>query len=601
MSSTDSLAGDATTGLTRRGTRIAIKGMSRQKAMFGLAVALSTLFGVMTVADAWVLRWATDNAIVPAFEEHDAVTAATWIAALLFLVSATLRMFGVIGRRLIGGVVYYRLVRDDRLRVTRQYVRLPLSWHQRHSAGQLLSNANADVEATWGVFMPLPMAIGTLAMLVTAVVTMFAADPVLTIVGLIAFPLMFIANAAYQRWQGPRTALAQSLRGDISGVAHESFDGALVVKSLGREDAETERFKNVSENLRDANVAVGTTRAVFDPIIEALPNLAVLAVLWIGVTRVASGAAEAGAVVQIAFLFTVVAMPVRSFGWVLGELPRSVVGHDRVSAVLTADIRDESGTMSLPGAGPLELRVSDVCHHHADQPETPVLCDVSFEVPAGSVTALVGSTGSGKSTMISLLAGLVPATDGRIELNGVDLADLQRSEITNNIALVPQATFIFDATVRSNVALDRDVSDDAIWEVLERVRARTFVEALPDGLDTVLGERGTSLSGGQRQRLALARALIRDPRLLLLDDATSALDPRVEQDILRSLAAGHESPTMVVVAYRKATISLADEVVFIADGRIEDRGSDAELRARSSRYRDLVDAYDQAREETDDE
>ncbi len=601
MTATDSLGGTGTDGLTRRGFVVMGRGIARQKQVFVWATLASLLFGVMTVADAWVLGWVTDHVITPSFREGQVRTEALWVGVGLFLGAAVLRTVGVIGRRLLGGVVFFRLVRDDRLRVTRRYLQLPLRWHHRHPTGQLLSNANADVEATWGVFMPLPMAIGTLAMLVAAVVTMVLADAVLTVVGLVVIPLLFVANAVYQRWQGPRIALAQSLRGEVSTVAHESFDGALVVKSLGREADETARFRAASERLRDANVAIGRIRAVFDPVIEALPNLAVLAVLLIGAWRVSSGGADAGDVVQVAYLFTVIGMQIRSFGWVLGELPRAVVGWDRVSTVLGDRDVMPYGDHDVPGTSPVTLTVEHLDYSHPDEPDTAVLRDLSFTVPAGTVTAVVGSTGSGKSTLASLVTRLVDPDSGAVRLDDRDARDLSQRSLTRTMALVPQSTFLFDDTVRANVVLDLDVPDERLWEVLQIVQADRFVAALPDGLDTELGERGTSLSGGQRQRLALARALVRDPRVLVMDDATSALDPEVEQRILRALAGRSGSPTTVVVAYRKATIALADEVVLLEDGRIADRGTDAELRARSAAYRHLVDAYDQAREEVDHE
>ena len=597
----DSLGGGGTEHLTRRGFAVMGRGIARQKLMFTWAALASLLFGVMTVADAWVLGWATDHVITPSFEAGSVTASTLWTGAGLFLLAAFLRTVGVIGRRLLGGVVFYRLVRDDRLRVTRRYLQLPLRWHHRHPAGQLLSNANADVEATWSVFMPLPMALGTIAMLVAAIVTMVAADPVMTVVGLVVIPLLFVANAVYQRWQGPRIALAQSLRGDVSTVAHESFDGALVVKSLGREADETARFRAASERLRDAAIGIGRVRAIFDPVIEALPNLAVLAVLLLGAWRVNGGSADAGDVVQVAYLFTVIGMQIRSFGWVLGELPRAVVGWDRVSRVLDEDEAMDYGTASVPGAGPVPLEVEHLDYSHPDEPDTAVLRDIGFTVPAGSVTAIVGGTGSGKSTLTSLVTRLVDPDAGTVRIGGVDARQLSQRELTRAVALVPQSTFLFDDTVRANVVLDLDVPDERVWEVLRLVQADRFVAALPDGLDTQLGERGTSLSGGQRQRLALARALVRDPRVLVMDDATSALDPEVEQRILRALADRDGSPTTVVVAYRKATIALADEVVLLDQGRVADRGTDAELRARSAEYRNLVDAYDQAREEVDHE
>ena len=582
----------------RRGFGLMWRGMREQPLFVSISVIGSVVFGFMTVADAWVLGWATDHAIRPSFESGDVATAALWTSALLFIGVAILRALGVIARRLIGGIVVYRLMASTRRKVTRQYLALPMSWHHRHPTGQLLSNANADVEATWFIFMPLPMAIGVVAMLVAAVVAMVAADLVLTLVGLVVFPALFAINVVYQRWLSPRVTRAQALRGDLSSIAHESFDGALVVKSLGREADETARFEAKARELRDANIAVGRIRGVFDPILEALPNIAVLLVIVLGVQRVASGAADPGDVVQVAFLFTVVAFPVRAIGWLLGEIPRSVVGWGRVDQVLQATGSMPYGAGDVPGQGAVRLEIDDLSYRFDDS-EHDVLSGVDLTVEPGTVTAVVGSTGAGKSTLTSLLVRLVDPHHGSIRLDGVDLHDLTHAALADAVAVVPQATFLFDDSVRENVTLSADVSDDDVWDALRTVQADGFVAALPHGLDSQLGERGTTLSGGQRQRLALARALVRKPRLLVLDDATSALDPEVEQRILRALAeqtAGGEGPTVVVVAYRKATIALADEVVLLSGGRVAARGTHTELTESSEAYRDIVDAYDQARE-----
>ncbi|MGA8852265.1 MAG: ABC transporter ATP-binding protein [Aeromicrobium sp.] len=584
--------------MTRRGMRLLGHGIRQQKFLFTVSALGSMLYGAMTVADAWVLGWATDHVIRPSFESGEVVRGSLVAAVLLFIGVAILRAAGVVARRLIGGLVYYRLVASHRRLVTRKYLALPMSWHHRHPTGQLLSNANADVEAAWAVFMPLPMAVGVIAMLVAALGAMFAADVVLTLVGLIVFPALFVINVFYQRWLSPRVARAQSLRGDLSAVAHESFDGATVVKSLGRESDETERFAASTHELRDANIAVGRVRSVFDPLLEALPNFGILLVIVLGVGRVASGAADPGDVVQVAYLFTVVAFPVRAIGWVLGELPRSVVGWDRVESVLTATGSMDYGTADVPGTGAVELRLDQVSFRYHDA-DIDVLQHLDLQVPAGSVTAVVGSTGSGKSTITSLLVRLVDPTEGTIRLDNVALPELGHAELADVVAVVPQSTFLFDDSVRENITLGRDIPDENVWAALRTVQADGFVSALGRGLDAQLGERGTTLSGGQRQRLALARALVRHPRLLVLDDATSAVDPEVEQRILQALAqqtAGGSGPTVLVVAYRKATIALADDVVLLDGGRVVEHGTHHELVERSGAYRDIVDAYDHARE-----
>jgi ATP-binding cassette subfamily B protein len=583
--------------VTGRGFALLARGIREQRLLFSLSVIGSVLYGAMTVADAWVLGWATDHVIRPSFARGDMTEGALAIAIALFLAVAVLRALGIIGRRLIGGIVFYRLIADYRRKVTRKYLILPMSWHHRHPTGQLLSNANADVEATWAVFMPLPMAVGVIAMLVAAIVAMLAADVVLTIVGLVVFPALFAINVFYQRWLSPKVAHAQSLRGDVSAVAHESFDGALVIKSLGREADETERFTGVTHELRDANIAVGRIRSMFDPLLEALPSFGILLVIVLGIGRVASGAADPGDVVQVAYLFTVVAFPVRAIGWVLGELPRSVVGWERVSSVLREEGSMDYGSQRLPGSGPVELELRDVTFSYADGGRN-VLSGIDLAVAPGKVVAVVGATGSGKSTLTSLLTRLVDPQAGSIRVDGRDIRELTHDELARVIAVVPQGTFLFDDSVRENVTLGGEFSDEEVWEALRTVQADGFVAALPAGLDAELGERGTTLSGGQRQRLSLARALVRRPRLLVMDDATSAVDPEVEQRILKALAAhtAANGPTVLVVAYRKATIALADEVVFLDEGVIADQGSHDELVERSADYHDLVNAYDQARE-----
>jgi ABC-type multidrug transport system fused ATPase/permease subunit len=592
--------GDARTDrITRRGFSLLGRGIMEQRFLFWVSVVGSVLFGFMTVADARVLGWATDHVIRPSFERGDVTEGALVAAIALFMGVAILRALGIVARRLIGGIVYYRLVADYRRRVTRQYLTLPMSWHHRHPTGQLLSNANADVEGAWAVFMPLPMAIGVIAMLVAAIVEMVRADLVLTLVGLVVFPALFVVNVFYQRWLSPKVAHAQSLRGTVSAVAHESFDGALVVKSLGREADETDRFRDVSHELRDANIAVGRIRSIFDPLLEALPNLGILAVIVLGVGRVASGAADPGDVVSVAYLFTVVAFPVRAIGWVLGELPRSVVSWERVESVLSERGSMPYGAQTLPGAGAVALDVHDVTFRFADA-DRDVLRHIDLHVEPGQVVAVVGATGSGKSTLTSLLTRLVDPQDGSIAVDGADIRELTHDELAAAIAVVPQGTFLFDDSVRANVTLGGDFSDDEVWDALRTVQADGFVASLPRGLDSELGERGTTLSGGQRQRLSLARALVRRPRLLVMDDATSAVDPEVEQRILKALAASTADgagPTVLVVAYRKATIALADEVVFLDEGAVAARGTHDELVDSSDEYRNLVNAYDQAREE----
>jgi ABC-type multidrug transport system fused ATPase/permease subunit len=392
----------------------------------------------------------------------------------------------------------------------------------------------------------------------------------------------------------PRMARAQQLRAEVSEIAHESFDAALVVKTLGREAEETERFAARAHELRDGLVAVGRVRGLFDPLMESLPNLGTLAVLLVGATRIAAGATDAGALVSIAYLFSLLALPIRAIGWVLADLPRALAGFDRVTPVLDARGETPYGEESAtPGDQGAELALRDVGHLF-DGSHKPTLTGVTFDVAAGRTVAVVGPTGSGKSTLAGLLVRLVDPADGSVLLDGVDLRRLRENQVSDQAALVAQSTFLFDDTVRDNVTLGADIGDDEVRAALEVAAATDFVDRLPEGLDTRVGERGASLSGGQRQRLALARAVVRRPRLLVLDDATSAVDPAVEARILDALRAADRPSTVVVVAYRQATIALADEVVWLENGRVLARGSHEQLLAEVPGYAALVRAYQEA-------
>ena len=575
----------------RDGFRVLGVAIRREPRMFAISTFGSLIFGALTVADAWVLGWSADNVVLPAFETGVTTTGGLVTVVALFVGVAIVRGVAIVARRWGAGIMQYRMQAHDRRAVTRQYLRLPLAWHQRHPTGELLSNANSDVEAAWAPIAPLPMAVGTVAMMVIAVVTMFLSDPFLATIGLMVFPLVILSNLVFQRFQSPLMTRVQALRAELSEIAHESFDGAMVVKSLGREEQETDRFAAKARTLRDTSIKAGVVRAVFDPVLEALPSLGVLAVLVAGVLRVQSGAADAGDVVNVAYLLMVVAFPIRSLGWLLGEFPRSVVGFERVRSVLreTGEMQYGDARMRRTDRGAL-LEVEHLGFGYAT--DQPVLDDVTFAVAPGRTVALVGATASGKSTLATLMFRLVDPDRGRIRLDGQDLRELAAGELAEQAALVPQQAFLFDDTVRGNVTLGADVADAEVWAALRTAQAEGFVAALPDGLDARLGERGATLSGGQRQRLSLARALVRRPRLLVMDDATSAVDPEVEARILAALRGSSSDATVVVVAYRKATIALADEVVFLSAGRVVDQGPHAELLSRNHDYADLVNAYE---------
>jgi ATP-binding cassette, subfamily B, bacterial len=588
-------------GAIRRGFGVLWVAVKEEPRIFAVSALGSALFGLMTIAQAYVFGAITSRIIVPGIEQGEVAGTALAVAFLAVVAVATLKVVGILARRLGAGIMQYRLQASYRRRVTRRYLQLPLSWHQEHPTGELLSNANADVEATWYPIAPFPFAVGVVFMLGVSLVLLFVTDPVLALVGSIIFPAIAALTVFYSRRMSPLMTRAQHLRGEVSSIAHESFDGALVVKTLGREESETARFQAKAHELRDAMTAVGRVRGLFDPLMESLPVLGVLIVLLVGTSRVGSGALDAGELVRVAYLFTLLAFPVRALGWVLNELPRSVVGWDRVQRVLQAEGAQEHGDQRLPvDGGPTTLEVTGVSFGYGSG-DAAVLQEVAFAVRPGRTVAVVGATGAGKSTLVSLLVRLLDPHAGTVTYDEVDLRSLAPGAVAEVAALVPQTTFLFDDTVRSNVTLGADLPDEDVWAALRLAQADGFVAALPEGLGTRVGERGTTLSGGQRQRLALARAVVRQPRLLVLDDATSSVDATVEQRILAGLReAAHRDgrpSTVVVVAYRRATIALADEVVLVEGGRVSDRGTHTELLARSPGYVDLVTAYERAEAE----
>ncbi|WP_374238255.1 ABC transporter ATP-binding protein [Actinoplanes sp. DH11] len=579
--------------MLRRGLRVLGHAIRTEPRLFVISSIGSSLFGGLIIANSYVVGFVTGHIVVPAFAAGSVRTASLALVVAVLVGISALRVASIFGRRLGAGYMQFRLQARYRRAVTRRYLSLPPAWHQRHATGTLLSNANSDVEASFGPIAPLPFAVGTIVMIFGAVAALFLTDWVLALVGVALFPTLFALNLAYSRRMSPRQIHAQRMRAQVSAVAHESFDGALVVKTMGREADESRRFGVHVDELRNALISVGRLRGIFDPLMDSLPSLGTLAVLLLGTWRLQSGAIGVSELVSVAFLFTVLAFPVRAIGWVVGELPRSVAGWERVQAVLSAEGDLEYGQGTVPGDGPVELRFERVGYRYAGGP--PVLDEVTFTVPAGQTVALVGATGSGKSTIAALAVRLVDPESGHVALDGMKLPDLSGAALAGTTAVVPQIPFVFDDTVRGNIALDRPgIGDDEVRRALRLAQAEKFVGELPAGLDTEVGERGTSLSGGQRQRLTLARALAGRPRLLVLDDATSAVDPRVEAAILGALRQRDAGTSILVVAYRRATIALADQVVYLHQGRVVATGTHTELMASHPGYRDLVTAYEKA-------
>ncbi|MEZ5168705.1 MAG: ABC transporter ATP-binding protein [Acidimicrobiales bacterium] len=373
--------------------------------------------------------------------------------------------------------------------------------------------------------------------------------------------------------------------GEVSALP-TSFEGALVVKTLGREADEVARMRAASDRLRRDRIRVGRLRANFEPVIDALPNLGIVLLILVGTWLISRGDATPGDIVLSVTLFGLLTTPLRVFGFFLEEMPRSVVSLERVDRVLAVPAEDRDARGALP-AGPLDVRVEGLTVRHGDH---EVLRDASFTVHAGETVALVGATGSGKSTLVEALVGLLDRERGLVHIGGTDVDELSAGELAHDAALVFQEAFLFADSIHENVGLGVASTDD-VETALAIARATEFVDALPEGGGTVVGERGQTLSGGQRQRVALARALARRPRLLLLDDATSAVDPSVEREILANLRQELDT-TLLVVAHRISHDPVGRSGR-VPRRRCRRRGQHPHGALERPDYRALVTAYEQ--------
>jgi len=586
-------AGDPTStpSVTRQGVREITRFVRMHPAPFVWSLVGGTLWSFMVVGAAFLLGVITDRVIEPAFATGVTASAVLWSVVALFLVG-TVRGLSVVIRRWFGSVTETRMQRSLRSAVVDRLLTMPMSSYRRRPTGELLANADVDVTTATQMLMPLPFSLGVIVLIVISLVSLIVADGVFGLVAMLLFPAMAILSRRYTERVHEPAALVQAKLGNVSAIAHESFDGALAVKTLGLEQAEQVRFETAAADLRDEAMGVARMTASFQPVIDLLPSLGIVLLLLGGAWRIDTGDATPGELVSAVALFGWLAFPMRIVGFLFESIPRAVVSLKRVDALLAEPVDssaegsgDAPVDVRLP-AGPLGLRLSDVGFAYGDN---PVLTSVSFDVDPGEVVALVGSIGSGKTTLVHLLSRLDDPDHGVIELGGVPVTELDPDELRSALSLVGQETYLFADAVESNVRFDRDISDDTVAEALDRARAARFVDRLPGGWHTVVGERGVTLSGGQRQRVSLARALAGRPRVLVLDDATSAVDPVVEAEILAGLRS--EGTTMLVVAHRLSTIELADRVVFLVDGTVRAQGVHADLLADPD-YAALVTAYE---------
>ncbi len=571
--------------LIRRGLRLARSYVRAHPVPFAVAVVGSVAMAVGTVLSAVMLGWLTDDLILPAFEGTEARRSRTTVVVAVLAVAA-LRSAGVVVRRYFAGMTVFRCRNDLQVELGDHYLALPADELRVAPKGRLLAHADSDVHVATDMISPLPFTIGVVTLLGFSVVSLGFVDWVLMLVALALMPLVaglnhFNAEAA----KGPAVAVREAVA-RVSSVASESFDGALVVKTLGRENAELERFSDEAAILRRESVRLGRVRALFAAALDLLPDIGVVTLVALGAWRVANGHMTTGQLVQAVALFTILVFPMRVIGYFFGDMPPGVVAYDRLAAILARPRANRQGRDELDGEAPLSVDVSDLVVRYGD---SLAVDGVTLHVEPGEVVALVGPTGSGKSTLLTALVDMVPTAAGSVAIGDRPLGDIAPSALARRTAIAWQQPFLLDASIRENISFGGAFTDAEIEDAARHARFHQVACELPEGYDTRVGERGVRLSGGQRQRLALARALVRHPGLLLLDDAVSAVDPVTEEQILDEVR--RLGSTMLVVAHRRSTILLADRVILMSNGRVVATGTHEELLDIPA-YASLLEAYE---------
>jgi ATP-binding cassette subfamily B protein len=531
------------------------------------------------------------GAVVDAVEEQnrDAL-----VPLSLAIVGAGIaRVALAVPRRLISGRVSLGVEYDLRNRMYRHLQSLELGFFDRQQTGQLMSRVTVDLQSLrFFLGYGLIFILQNLLTILLAAVVMFVLQPSLAAITLAPVPLVVLAAARYGRQSRPALQEVQQRIAELTAEAEESISGIRVVKAFAREDERRERFSSRVGRVFDQSMFSTRLRAFYNPLISFLPNLGLAAVLLVGGRQVVNGSITLGEFVTFNTYLLMLMFPMRMLGIALGMAQRAVASGNRVFEILDREPRLEvpADPQRLPpGGGRIEVRAATLSYD-GDGGGPPALDGVTLDVSPGETLAIVGPTGSGKTTLVAAVARLYDLSGGSIAIDGVDVRRLDTGDLRRAVAMVPDDGFLFSATVRDNIAYARpDATQDEVELAAQRAQIHEFVKSLPEGYDTMVGERGLTLSGGQRQRVAIARALIADPRVLVLDDATASVDATTEREIKRALREVMEGRTTLVIAHRLSTISLADRIIVMEGGRITAEGTHEELLDSSALYAEIVD------------
>ncbi|WP_051062300.1 ABC transporter ATP-binding protein [Ilumatobacter nonamiensis] len=487
---------------------------------------------------------------------------------------------------------------------------LHIGYHDRAQTGQLMSRSSSDLNQIQMFVVMIPITLSNLAMVTAVTVILLVTDWVLALLALASLPLIQVAGRRFSRSIHPAVLAVQAEQAELATVVEESVGGVRVIKGFGAEAVQAEKLRTEADDIRRESIEAARIRAKFLPAMELLPQVGLIAVLWFGGNQVIDGDMTLGTLVLFNVFVALLVFPLRMIGMTLAFAQRAAVALGRVNEVLdiSSQVQDPERPESLPtvegsdpnrGLGAVSFREvsfaypADVRPAEPDNDAGPVLDGFDLVLRPGESVAIVGATGSGKSTVARLLVRFYDADSGSISIDGVDVRSLTLHDLRRAVGIVFEDTLLFHDTVRANIAFaDPDADQERVERAARLAGAHDFVMGLPDAYDTMLGERGFSLSGGQRQRIAIARAILADPRILVLDDATSAVDPSKEHEIRSAMSTVMDGRTTIVIAHRPGTIALADTVVLLDGGRVVARGPHADLLVDEPRYRDVLAAMD---------
>jgi ABC-type multidrug transport system fused ATPase/permease subunit len=550
------------------------------------SLLVSTILAVLSQAAAIAIVLLVGE-VIDGIEARRGTGTLAWVVAAILFVGVLKAAF-MVGRRLISGKQALGIEKDMREGLYGHLLRLSFGFYDRHQTGQLMSRATVDLQSVrFFLGFGLIFFFQHVLTVVSVMAVLLVVEWRLALIAIAITPVIVVVAYRYSHVSHPVLREVQQRLGEVATVAEESIVGVHVVKAFAQEDRRQEQFERASGGVFEETVRAFRQRAIYVPLLSFLPLLAQGAVLLAAGRMVVSGSLSIPEFFVFNLLLAMLIVPLRSLGMWIGQAQRATASGERIFEVMDEPegVEDKPGAAEL-APGPGAIRFEHVGFGYAEG--RPVLEEIDLELAPGRTVALIGHTGAGKTTLAALVPRFYDATEGRVLVDGVDVRDVTRRSLRREIGVISQDPFLFSATVRENIAFGLlDADDELIEQAARAAQAHEFVEELPQGYDTVIGERGITLSGGQRQRLAIARALVIDPRILILDDATASVDATTEARIRAGLAEAMRGRTTIIIAHRLSTIALADEVVVLDHGRITAHGTPTELLATNAVYQEI--------------